>query len=379
MHQAVATSHDLILFDKLNDAAAHWQRVSTKPFPFDFQRLLAIEQTMSDAVKPVYATINQNGTLATFYFQFIPFKSQYFDSPFKNYLLTRKIESLLVDGRLSLLVCGNLIAIDVPGYHFETIELNISRVDVLKSVLQKVQRMHRPSITTIKDLDNDLLVQLTENGFVDYGTDLTMALHINAEWKSFDDYTKALKHKYAQRARRLQRDAKEVARRNISIDDFKQHRAAFQKLFLNVTKRQSIRILIPPMQYFEDLLLHDPRFSIVGYFLNHQPALFATYFNHGETTEIHYVGIDYVANDRYHLYFNMMFDSIALAIQNGSSTLELGRTARQAKVILGGEPVYFKSALRFHNPVARWVYKTLRQRFSKKAGADWEPRHPFKQ
>ena len=369
---------DLILFDKLQDAAAHWQNVSTKPYPFDFQRLSVIEETMSDAVTPVYATVFQNGTLATFYFQFISFRSQYFDSPFKKYIVTRKLEYALVDRRLSFLTCGNLIAINVPGFHFENLALDANRFDVLQSVLKNVEQQYKPSITTVKDVDTDMLEALLRNGYAEYGSDLTMAMSIKKDWTTFDDYTKALKHKYAQRARKIQRDGAAIERRNISIDDFKQHRAAFQKLFLDVTKRQSIRILIPPMQYFEDLLIHDPRFSIVGYFHSHQPVSFATYFNHGDLTEVHYVGIDYAANERFSLYFNMLFDSIAMAIQNGSSTLELGRTARQAKVIVGGEPVYFNTALRFHNPAARGVDNTLKKRFAQKAGADWEPRHPFK-
>ncbi|HZF99834.1 MAG TPA: hypothetical protein VEY71_02480 [Chitinophagales bacterium] len=374
----VALSQDLILFDRLQDAAQHWQTVSTNPYPFDFHRLRAIEETMADAVKPVYATAIQNGTVATFYFQFIPFRAQYFDSPFKKYGLTRKLESLVVGERLSFLMCGNLIAIDVPGYHFESVASDTSRLDVLQRVLHRVETQHRPSITTVKDVDDDLFAQLLDTGYADFGTDLTMALTINPRWKSFEDYTEALKHKYAQRVRKLQRAAAGIERRAIAAADFSQHRAAFQKLFLEVTKRQSIRILIPPMQYFEDLLTHDARFTIVGYFENHQPVLFATYFNHGDLTEVHYVGIDYAANERCSLYFNMMFDSVARAIENGSSTLELGRTARQAKAILGGEPVYFKTAIRFHNPVARWVFDTLRRRFAQKAGADWEPRHPFK-
>jgi len=333
---------------------------------------------MRSQVKPLYATVVRNGLVATFYFQFIPFRSHYFDSPFKKYTVTCWLESLLVDGRLSLLVCGNLIAIDAPGYYFDTLPLNADPNNVLQEVVQRVQNLKPASITVIKDCDDNLFATLKQHGYSEFGTDLTMALTLNKKWNTFDDYLHALKHKYAQRARKLIRDAAAVDRRNIDVAQFTNLRLQFQRLFQNVTQRQSIRLLIPEMDYYEDLLRHDSRFSITGYFQNHQPVAFATYFTTNDETEMHYIGMDYSANERYHLYFNMMFDGIRKAIENKSHVLEMGRTARQAKVIVGAKPVYFNSALRFHNPLARWVFNTLRSRFAKKAGADWEPRHPFK-
>lgn len=364
----------LHLSNSVDESIEHWKQLTTQDYPFDRSRLFAIEQGLKNQVTPIYLITHEDGATDCYYFQHIVFRSHYYQSAFKNYRITRLLEKLLIDKRYSLLVAGNLIAVDVPAYHPQR-KPDFAR---LEKVLSTIENKYPSSITVLKDIDDETAMAAAANNFVSFGDDLTMALTLDTDWQTFDDYVSALKHKYAQRTRKLMRDAAPVDRQNLTLTRVNELRSEISALLNNVTTRQKIRIVIPTVDYFASLMKTDPGFSMVGYFDSGRMVGFTTYFNKAGETEMHYIGLDYEANARYHLYFNMLFDGIATAIKNQSSVLELGRTARQAKVNVGAKPVYFISMVRFNNRVARAIYNNLRNTFSQQPGTDWQERHPFK-
>ncbi len=86
----------------------------------------------------------------------------------------------------------------------------------------------------------------------------------------------------------------------------------------------------------------------------------------------------YQFNKKHWLYFNMMFDAISDVIAEGKTELELGRTAMEAKAVMGGIPVYFKNYVKIRGIIPRLGVKFLKQNFLDTAGKQWNEKKPFK-
>jgi hypothetical protein len=94
--------------------------------------------------------------------------------------------------------------------------------------------------------------------------------------------------------------------------------------------------------------------------------------------EIHYIGLDYAYNNQYNLYFNLLFDGIKCAIINGFKTIEMGRTAREAKANAGARAVENFNYIWVKPGIIRLAFNFIGSWFDGNIGEDWKKRNPFK-
>lgn len=359
-----------------------WESVIPECHPLDYERLLAIQKTMASQFSFFYVVLkNEEGQIIGLqYFQYLPFRSIYFDSPLKKYRITRDIEKMFIDKRFAMLICGSLFSVNAPGYFFcdnslssnKKYQLLLQSADILMRSLNKCELI-------FKDVDESMRNYFSHNNFNAFDDDVTMTMPIKTEWVSFSDYLADLKHKYAQRARKIIKAASVIERRELSFEEIEKHQIEINKLFHQVVNNQAIRLGIPDADYFIEMKKMKPdSFSICGYFLNNQLVAFASYIVNHKNDELHYIGFDYNLNKTYYLYFNILFDGISKAIQNKIDVLELGRTAREAKAVVGAVPINFHSYILFSSGLSKWIYSQLKKRFHHKTETDLKSRHPFK-
>ena len=117
---------------------------------------------------------------------------------------------------------------------------------------------------------------------------------------------------------------------------------------------------------------------MIGYFIGEKLIAFSSTLEHQEKLEVHYIGLDYTYNKSHALYFNILFDGIEQAILSEKKILELGRTAREAKAVVGCNPVYFNDYLRIRNKFTRRIVSIFQDYFQSEMGDTWKNRHPFK-
>ena len=67
-----------------------------------------------------------------------------------------------------------------------------------------------------------------------------------------------------------------------------------------------------------------------------------------------------------------------MAIESGKKGVELGRTAREAKAMLGGKPIYFASFFRLRGWLVNKLVSRFTNAFNNKTGENWQLRHPWK-
>ncbi len=374
--------HTMKVVQDITQVKEVWSRYIQYCHPLDYERLLAIQNSMADQFSFYYVLLknNSNEVIGLQYFQYLPFRAKYFDSPFKSFTISAYLEKLLVNNRFRMLICGSLFSVNAPGYFFT--DSTISNSDQYKmlvhtadTLLQSLQRCE----VIFKDVGENLRDFFVSSHYHSFDDDVTMTMQIRPEWNTLQDYISDLKHKYAQRARKLMKAAAIIDRRELSADEIEKYAPEVNRLFLQVVNNQSIRLGIPDDNYFVEMKKQKPdTFSVCGYFLNNQLVAFASYIVNHQNDELHYIGFEYTLNKTHYLYFNILYDGISKAIQNKIEILELGRTAREAKAVVGAVPVTFHSYIRFSSSVSRWVYEQLKKRFRNKTETDLKNRHPFK-
>lgn len=250
---------------------------------------------------------------------------------------------------------------------------------LLEAIEQKAQSMQY-DLLLLKDLPEQWSeIEFTSRGFSPFEADLTMQLELPADWKTFDDYTQALSKKYRQRLVRVRKAGAGLERTWIPAEALLSFSHVIETLFRAVQHRQVVRMGVIDSRYFLELShALGERFRMLGYFLEGKLVGFASYIQHADELEVHYIGMDYSINASHQLYFNILFDGIERAIQERFSKLELGRTAREAKAVCGCEPRHFRDRYKTRKPRVQQLLNKMAASFSEDEGTGWKNRHPFR-
>jgi len=323
---------------------------------------------------------NKEGeTVGLAYFQDLPFQREHYNYPLSKNVFLKQLESLFTKRGFRILALGNLLRINAPGLFFD--ERKISSLEIFSQLEEFYKSLgSQPDSILIKDWqfedDHHWAKQLK---YSPWQADLTMKLKMNPRWKSMDDYVSSLRHRYSQRYRKMRRMLSPISRRALSEDQIRFFEKELSQLYLNVVQRQSIRLLIVTGEYFMEMKksLGDC-FIVMGYFHGEKLVAFSSNISHENQWELHYIGLDYHYNKEYSIYFNILYDAISDSIEASKQEMELGRTARNTKAIMGAEPVYFRNYVRFKNRTARLVTGFLRKFFNQFNEVDIEVSKPFK-
>ena len=88
--------------------------------------------------------------------------------------------------------------------------------------------------------------------------------------------------------------------------------------------------------------------------------------------------MDYEANNKYKIYFNILFAGIQKMIERRFEKLELGRTAREAKANAGALPRQVFNYIKVKNPLADITLRHFLNRFNKAENSSLTKRNPLK-
>lgn len=370
------------VYASLKEQAANWDKLLPELHHMRSEHLLALEQCKPADLEFAYLFFYKNDIaqpVACAYFQLVHFTTRHYQFPLWSNAWLAPLEKMVLRNGFHILVCGNLFRVDFPAIHIADMQVSLTELfDTLEIYYKKLQP--QPHAILIKDCRSGTdTTWVKQFNFRNWPEDLTMKLDLNPAWKSLSDYTAALKHKYAQRVRKIQRSAASIARRNLAEEEIKFYGDELEQLFYNVVRQQAIRLVIPDKSYFLEMKKsYGEAFQLTGYFEGEKLVAFSSHFIYEETWELHYIGMDYAKNEQYLLYFNMMYDGIAMAITNKKKAVELGRTAREAKSMLGGKPIYFTSYYRLRGWLVNKLVAQFAHTFNEKTGESWHVRSPMK-
>jgi hypothetical protein len=369
--------HDSI---KEDPTSLEWQKMPGLSPHLRSEMLTLIERSEPKDMEFRYLFVfKQDGPASpcgVIYFQVLSFDHTNFN--FENKSGLQYLASIILRLKtFRIFLAGCIFAVD-----FAPCCIDSKRIDYRKlmEIISRYSRLEKFDIMILKDLPGNFSREIMSGfGFEPMLTDMTMQLEINPLWNSFKDYENALTHKYGQRVRKIRRQGIKLVRRKLSKEDLLEHKTRIDHLFLQVAERQTLRMGIVDSSYFEQL--YDSlgkNFFINGYFLDEKLIAFASHIIHENKLEVHYIGIDYLYNLQYAIYFNILYDGIDLAFSHSKRSLELGRTAREAKAVVGCHPVYFNDYIKVPGFLARQMFSLLKGYFLGRIGENWKKRHPFK-
>jgi hypothetical protein len=121
----------------------------------------------------------------------------------------------------------------------------------------------------------------------------------------------------------------------------------------------------------------NERFECFGFFKDDELIAFSShiYYPSKNEMEIHYIGINGQLNNQYQLYFNILCHGVETAINQQYKTLELGRTAKEAKANMGAVAQVNQSYVWLSNRILRSIFKYM----SSSSDNSSINRQPFKQ
>jgi hypothetical protein len=120
------------------------------------------------------------------------------------------------------------------------------------------------------------------------------------------------------------------------------------------------------------------KYKIYGFFHDGQLVAFSTHIHYGNSMEIYYIGFSYPQNNTFQLYFNILYHGLSIAIEKKYKSIELGRTAKEAKASMGAEPEASINYVCINNPFLNGLFNKIRKNFSRKMGETWANRQPLK-
>lgn len=370
-----------VVFDHIHQLPDEWQQFAKDKKALSAENIGVQDFAVIDNLRSYYLMAKEKQDIVfIIYFQLLYVKPVHFN------LGEKKQQQFWLDLALNivkptLLIAGNLFRHDESFFKFSENGLQaIQQAEIYQQAVNFMVKHTNASGIFLKDVPADIAAEIAKDpSYHAMQDDISMEINLPAHWKSLNDYEKDLKHKYLQRSKKMRKSYGDIQARELNMAELQQYSQDIFKLYQQVTRKQIVSMGMLNEHFFIELkkALKD-EYRVCGFFLDGKLIAFSSAIRHGRIYDMNYIGIDYQYNQSHHLYFNILFHCLESAILANSSKLILGRTAIEAKAIMGCTPDYRFSFYKLRNVIVNWFYQRVSKYFSESQGEKWKDRHPFK-
>jgi hypothetical protein len=291
--------------------------------------------------------------------------------------LLLKLAKAILPSKIPLLICGHLLRINFQGFYFK----NPAQKSYLCDAISKFTKQSiKPYGIIIKDCEDVSIAQDAKAfGYRFFDADVTMEITRRAHWLVFDDYLKDLHKDYYKRANKIIASFEPIKTLALEASQILAQAEDIESLYWNVVNKQAFKLGTVNAAYFYELKsdLQD-KFEFHAMYLNDKMVGFYTYIFYEKEMETHFIGLDYDVNKTHKLYFNILFFSLQKMISLQLDKLELGRTAREAKVNMGALPKQIINYVKIKNWVGSIIVDYVLNQFHKTTNQNNIKRAPLK-
>ena len=264
----------------------------------------------------------------------------------KNIAMSHKlrnvVNNLFCNNHIKVLFCGNVFLSGEYGTFLKEGEPKVETFRAIAKAVKKLYRCKRLSTIFIKDFEDESLYITDHLKAFDYASmhvEPNMIIYLDSAWKSFEDYTLALKSKYRVKANRADTKSDVLESKLLSEEDIKMYLDELQALYQNTIDNADFNAQILNLNTYTQLKnTYKDHFIVKGYFLEGKLVGFLSAMQNGDHLDAHFIGIDYSKNKEYAIYPRILNDYVRLGIETKSSQINLGRTASEIKSTLGAQP-----------------------------------------
>ncbi len=289
----------------------------------------------------------------------------------------------------NMLVVGNLVHTGQHGIYFDSNSISQSKFlgtiyNALDELKRNIKKNYKKNIRIImlKDFFTDDYIHLEKDFFHSenlhkISVQPNMILHVQSQWKHFDDYIFALNKKYKQRYKVARKKAGEIVKKELTLADIELQSDRLYELYKTVSDNAKINTFILPKGHFCELKRHlGSNFKVFGYYLDKSLIGFYTLILNNKVLETYFLGYDEAHQYSNQIYLNMLYDMLDFAISNTFSSIVYARTAMEIKSSIGAKPQKMDVYLKHTNPLMNGSLERIFKLMN--PAQDWEERHPFK-
>jgi hypothetical protein len=342
-------------------------------------RLSVMQNSGMPDVSFLYFMVSRNNEcIGLMYSQLFRFHSEHYSAELLDQTCIQLVRNFILRQETGLLICGNLFHLNEPGYFFK----DRNDEGLVFQILEQFQKKSSVKISGIllKDADLDMNELLASSSrFQRFDNDTVMSVHIDPDWLNFDGYLAAFSKKYRQRANKILQARQSLETRFLSLDEINTHRSEINRLYQDVRHKQMLRLGSLTADYFYGMKkeLKD-NFQVLGWFLDGKMVAFSSHLAQpGNALEVHYIGFEYEANEKYSIYFNILFEGVRQAIDQKKLKLLVGRTGYDAKASAGALPETGCHYYRIKRGIASMAFRYFTSSYRSKENEDWRKRNPF--
>lgn len=380
-HFKTNIDYDISLYKSSSELPQAWHSLIPDGHFLQAKNLKTTEDATLPHVSYCYALASIDGqAVAAAYFQLLHIKREHLNEAAVSGAARMAWTAFTATIRPSLLVAGHLFRHDVDSFYTADGIAPFDAYKLHQAMIKEAMRVRCASAVLVKDVAPEL-VSYFQNYAPEYmllRNDISMELNIAPEWETIKDYEKALKHKYAQRFRKVRAHWDSLQIRELTTEEVWKEKEIIYNLYKGVSERQTVRLGNLSKDFIPLLKQQSPdELKVWLAYEGDMPVAFFSGWAREDVFDMFYIGFDYSRNDALQLYFNILFFSVEQAIVLRKQKLILGRTALEAKARLGCKPEYLSTFLYIKNGLVRNAVGRLQQQVSGGEG-EWENRHPFK-
>ena len=296
-------------------------------------------------------------------------------------ILARVKRSVASRFRAYTLVVGNLTLTGNFGMFFRddiAVDKKFSLVEQSLELLIPILRKEGIKVRGIMYKDfRDNHKMPASHGYTQFSVQPTMAVNLDPDWKTTEDYVSAMKSKYRVRMRSARKKAIDIQKRVLSVSEVNSYEADISRLYRYVSDQAGFNLFILKDNYFFHLKdqLGD-KMKVTGYFLEGKMVGFYTSIQTHDALDAHFLGYDKEYNGSCQLYLNMLYDLVEEGIELGVSHVDMSRTALEIKSSVGAVPTDLHLYLKLSSKALSKYTPKLLDFLTPKEG--WKARNPFK-
>jgi hypothetical protein len=380
---APSLSISVEIFQSYKQLPTAWDVMLPAGHKFKTSNLAYIEDSNIDNLTHYYGVLTINGVMVGgMYLQRLAVNKDHYPNFSSSGTIAGHVYNTISKRSYGLLVAGNLFYTGFPSYWFNNQAISTDIFyKAFKQAINKLLSATKSSALMLKDVDVQLKKQLeTKNwGFTHMGEDIFMQMPLNPGWKTFDDYTKSLTKKYVVRIKKMQEGRRELTTRLLNLSEIEAYLPDIERLYLDVCGHSSVKIGILNGDYFVNMKkVLGEKFEVWGWFKGDEMMAFTTSVIENGDYEVYYIGYSEADNKTYCIYPNILLHGVERSILLQKHTLKLGRTALEAKAIIGCKPVYLDNYIRLKSKPMQLGLKYMLNAFATERGSEWKKRNPFK-
>lgn len=294
----------------------------------------------------------------------------------------RKLHIIPKKKPLKLLISGNTF---VSGEHGIFIKQNQDKKFIIKELAKailyfvNVDEKLKIDAFLLKDFINESLFitdELKDFNYHPFSVEPNMVLHLDKNWKNFEDYLASMKTKFRVKAKKAIQLSSEIIVENVTSENIENQLPKMTDLYKKVAANATFNLSdfnLETYTNFKEKL--GENYILKTYWLKGEIVGFMSGIINKNSLDAHFVGIDYELNRKYAIYQKMLYDYIEIAINKNLKTINFGRTASEIKSSVGAEPQDLTMYLRHKKSITNRILKLFLQRVQP---TPFQQKFPFK-